>query len=450
MSDTNNIIQTLRTNNTQLKKISELQTIDNINSDNKSLIYNSYILLTNPNVNNSKIKVNTIFDSITDEVDNKLLDNKEELLNIFDERIDDFYDKDDVDELINSKHQLIYNTLDELESEIENETVRVNNEYYNKDKINSLLYGLRLEFQNKENAINSKLDDINDELTDNTNERYNNSRLDKIEKGLQFIRNNIYIDNIDKIVWSNYNISGISEINPEYIINIGETKTFTINKGIVMAKYTDETDDQNITNEVDYIISSGQLNKDTGVVTLKYGNVTDGDKNITVKYKDHIGETNSGSLAEIKFHITKLKYNKYLWIVDSAHLNNIIDGGVFKTTAYQYACESNASTCPMQKNKIYNASNIIKSKFNIDNSLDISSFSLYIILPSEYISISNNKLTINGSRLKTNIFEIDIEGLESTFIINEQSTQSSQYSTQIEYSLIKISNTITNGVNLNI
>lgn len=396
----------------------------------------------------TKSQINDLISNLQTEIQNNNSVSSEEILNL----LSNYYTKDEIDTSIDNKHQPLYDLITELTSELNTYKSLIAASYYDKDKINQLLGQLQNainqlqnnieQVQTNVNITNNKIDNIENELLNNTNTEYENSRIDKLEKELQYIRNNVYIDNIDKIIWQNY---GITDNNSTYIID-NQSVTFTINKGTVIAKYNDDTSDENVTNVASYILSTGQLSNN--IVTLSTS-ASEGNQTIKVQYKDHIGENLDGTIAQINFKITKTKYNNYLWIVDSANLTNIVNNGVFNTNAYSTYYSSSLS-CPMQSGVYYNVEQIIKEKF-YNNSGDISNNALYIILPSQYINLQNLPLIkINGKVLKTNIFELNILGEESRFTIREQANNVNGYYKNIEYSVIKITNSINSGIVLNI
>lgn len=472
------LIQQLQRSNSQLRKISTLNNIDEINDGNKSKVDNSYILLTTPNVDNFTIKLKTLLTSINDTVDKKMVETIEQFNHQFIDILSNYYSKDEFDDAIINNQQSLFNLIRNLETELTTYKSQVNSTYYNKDNIDELLNSLQnslilyiennitpnlnqvienfnnlnSEFQefkdnilenyctkSELNLIKNDIFNIKNELTENTTNTFSNSRLDQLEKQIQYIRNNITIDNIEKIVWSGYSIdNGITD----YILDINDTKTFNINKGIVIAKYNDESQDTDVTDIAEYKTSTGTISGNT--VTLKYNSVSEGNHSITVSYQEHTAVRFDDNPARINFKVTKTKYYYHFWIVDESNINKF---NAFSDSNYIYAVNSSLN-CPFASGINYNAENLIKEKFYSGNT-DISSNALYLILPSEYISIQNSVLYINNKPMKSNIFEINIIGLTRTFNIHEQSNIAGYYK-DIEYSVIKISDTINSGINLNI
>lgn len=422
--------------NPQLLRISTLES-----TDNKDIIDNSYLLLANSNEKkNYKLLIKSLLDKINDQYEEK----SNQLLETFEHILEDnYYTIDEINANVDNKHQLLYTLINELETEIDEHKEFIIDEYYNRDQIRALINGLRTELITKETAINNVLNNITDELTNNTNTMFNNSRLDRVEKILQYVANNI--DTIAKIIWKNYKIDGTTESNPTYIVD-NLPVTFTINKGVVMAKYIDETPDEDITNSVQFVTSTGTLNDNT--ITLNT-NCAEGQQKITVQYKDHITETNTGEEAKIEFIVKKPKYNYYFWIVDSVNLSKIFNGESFNNSFYTYACE-HSTGCPMSVSKTYVTLNLILEKFYSGNSSNFINNSVYIILPTQFINTSEFPLIkINGNYLKTT-FKFEVISLDGTFTINESSTNVSEYSKQIEYSIIKIADKANDGQKLNI
>ena len=437
-----NLIQQSPHYNSQLRKISTLDHIENITNENENLINNSYLLLTNPGINNVTIKVHSLLKKINDIVNDKIDNNDSNINQKISDLISNYYTKEEIQHLVDNNHQLIYVSLSELESQLELNKSFVTNEYYNKDVIDRLLNNILNMINQNKSEVTGQLGDIEDELTNNTNNKFTNSRIDKLERSLQYIKNNVEIDNINKIIWKDYGIVGN---NSTYIVD-KQPITFTINKGIIIAKYNDETEDEDITNIASYTLSAGQLSDN--IVTLST-NVSEGNHTIKVQYKNHIGENMDGTIAQINYKITKTKYNNYLWIVDSVNLPNIVSNGVFNNNAYS-TYYSTSLNCPMRTGEYYNVEQIIKEKF-YNNNGDISNNALYIILPSQYINLQNFPLLkIDGKTLKSNIFELNILNEEFRFNINEQANNITGYFKNIEYSVIKISETINSGIILNI
>ena len=344
---------------------------------------------------------------------------------------------------INSELSTFKNEVTDNINDINNELSIFENEVT--DNINNLNTELSNNIETFKTEVNDNINNIKNELTNNTNTEFTNSRIDLLEKELNYIKSNIDIDNIDKIIWTDYSIeTGIST----YIIDINQTITFNIIKGLVTAYYNDETPNNDITNEANYNISTGQL--DNNVVTLKYNSVSAGNHSITVNYKNHDAVNTDNTHAAIKFNVTKTKYNNHFWITDSANINKIIADNIFADTNYRYQIASSTG-CPFSDTEEYNAESIIRQKFyNNDNSIDISNNALYLILPTAYIDITGDILKINTKILKSNIFEIHIIGLESTFNIHEQANNANGYYKYTEYKVIKISETINSGISLNI
>lgn len=402
MSD---IIQQSPRSDLQYKKISSLENINDINEQ----VNNSYLLLTNPNVSNFTVKLQTLIDSINsinnEEINNKLT----QFYNQVNSLLSNYYTKYDIDniELNNQyKYQTLLNLIDNLQSELNLYKSEVTVNYYNKDEIDELLRRLKTYLINNINDL-------------------------KLE--INYIKNNITIDNIDSIIWSGYSIVNQQ---PQYIINTSPIN-FQFNKGTVTVKYKDDTEDQDITNDAQFIVSTGIIDNNTIILNSSSNN---GQHYITVTYQGH------ECSEKLIFNVQKTTYNNYLWIVDSNNLNKIINNNEFIPNNYII---NNSVNCPFESNINYNVKQIIQEKFYNNQETDLLDQSLYIIIPSIFINLQNNILKINNKSLKSNIFEINIIGIEKTFIINQISNIGNYYK-NIEYSIIKISDSINNGIKLNI
>ena len=459
MPQNNELIQQLQRSNTQLKRISTVNSIDNITDENKSLVNNSYLLLTVPNVDNYIIKVNTLFtelyiyitEQLTSIIENQSSGNSTDLEVLKQSLITK------INELSNQLG-LQTNNLSSLQASFNSYKSLINSSYYTKDKINELLNNLQTEIINNMNEIindninESIIEDINcikNELMSNNDTIFNNSRIDKIEKELKTIKNNVNItvDNIDKVIWENYSILNETNI-PTYIINDTSVR-FNINKGNVKVIYDDGTPTLNVNSLATYIISTGSISGNT--ITLDNSS-SEGLQTIKVSYNNHLAkESSNDNIAMIQFNTIKTKYYYHFWLVDGNSLSLIFNGSTLNNDAINYAINSSFS-CPMKSNTNYYAEQLIRDKFyNSDNSQDLSNQALYLIIPSTFVNLQNNiNLKINNQSLKSNIFEINIIGLENTFVVQESAYNLEGYTKNINYSLIKISETINSGINLNI
>ena len=102
----------------------------------------------------------------------------------------------------------------------------------------------------------------------------------------------------------------------------------------------------------------------------------------------------------------------------------------------------------MVQNTQYNVFNILNNKFE---NIDIDS-GLYMIIPSQYITIDNNNIIINSKPVTVGNFPINIDGvIEPNIVLETKSTNvPTQLIKNIEYMIIYISSeTINSAIVLN-
>ena len=289
-------------------------------------------------------------------------------------------------------------------------------------------------------------------------------RVDQLEQSLQNLRNNLNLDNIDKVIWSNYGFVN-SSFNPVCVVDSTHTVNFAVKRGVILVKYNDGTPDEYITDNsnIEYVITTGDIYKEdsgNGIVTLSYANTkSEGKQQIGIKYKDHLAVNNSNEIAAVEFNTIIPKYKNYFWMVDSSHLSNIVNDGQF-ISGSESKSVNNSTGFPMVTSKLYNAASLVKEKFGLtDNQLDM--FGLYIILPKALFTLnSNGQLQVKNTNysLRSGSFVINRIVEESTFTINQNASAVSGYDQNllsgytkpIVYSVLKISNSISTGQDLNI
>lgn len=366
-------------------------------------------------------------------------------------------------------NNILTNTTDKFENDIENLNSKIdqfiNQEYISKTyfektitqitnqynrQLEEMFNSIKLlitESNNSSEYIESEIDKIKNEIVNNQN-GIDNTRIDnlelsysKLDSDIKDIKHNgnISVDYIDKIIWEDYQIT--SELKSKYISG----ETFTIDKGKVTLYYNDGTEPEDITSKAIFNIFGGTLNGNIVTTGNRSGNY-----HISVNYNNHEAINRDNSPAKISFEVIYPIYNNYLWFVDGFNLNKIINQNrQFTENCIDYSIQSSTiNQCPMVEGNKYIINQILIDKFN---NYDENS-GLYMIIPSEYISIQNNiSLYINGKPLKSNILDIEIIGKEYELIMN---TKSSNVSTQptkpISYSVIYITDSqINKGIQLN-
>lgn len=154
-------------------------------------------------------------------------------------------------------------------------------------------------------------------------------------------------------------------------------------------------------------------------------------------------------------------YSTYFWLVNESNINTLINNSSIIDGAESYAIRSVTSGCPMEKNKKYNALSLILSKFGMDDSLEKISESLYIILPSSYLSYEGNNILISNNYLRTNTLDINVFN-KSEINVTHQTVKTIKtvynYENRIEitteniniqYSCLKVVDSIESGLELN-
>lgn len=158
MPNSNYIVHTLHNSNINLKRISQLDQINFETNENKEIINNSYLLLSN----NDEISKKNYKLSINDLIGN-IENNLKELINT-----NNNGDNSEIDEKISS-----------LLADIELFKSNINT------KTNNILNRTLSEINLLSNDLNSKLNKLKIEvITNNSEEEYSNTRIDKLEKSL--------------------------------------------------------------------------------------------------------------------------------------------------------------------------------------------------------------------------------------------------------------------------
>ena len=154
-------------------------------------------------------------------------------------------------------------------------------------------------------------------------------------------------------------------------------------------------------------------------------------------------------------------YSTYFWLVNESNINTLINNSSIMSAAESYAIRSVTSGCPMQKNKKYNALSLILSKFGMDDSLEKIQESLYIILPSNYLSYEGNNILISNNYLRTNTLDINVFNKSEINVTHqtvktiktvynyEDRTETTTENINIQYSCLKVVDSIESGLELN-
>ena len=154
-------------------------------------------------------------------------------------------------------------------------------------------------------------------------------------------------------------------------------------------------------------------------------------------------------------------YSTYFWLVNESNINTLINNSSIMTDAESYAIRSVTSGCPMEKNKKYNALSLILSKFGMDDSLEKIKESLYIILPSNYLSYEGNNILISNNYLRTNTLDINVFNKSEINVTHqtvktiktvynyEDRIEITTENINIQYSCLKVVDSIESGLELN-
>ena len=154
-------------------------------------------------------------------------------------------------------------------------------------------------------------------------------------------------------------------------------------------------------------------------------------------------------------------YSTYFWLVNESNINTLINNSSIMPDAESYAIRSVTSGCPMEKNKKYNALSLILSKFGMDDSLEKIKESLYIILPSNYLSYEGNNILISNNYLRTNTLDINVFNKSEINVTHqtvktiktvynyEDRIEITTENINIQYSCLKVVDSIESGLELN-
>lgn len=154
-------------------------------------------------------------------------------------------------------------------------------------------------------------------------------------------------------------------------------------------------------------------------------------------------------------------YSTYFWLVNESNINALINNSSIIDDAESYAIRSVTSGCPMEKNKKYNALSLILSKFGMDDSLEKIKESLYIILPSSYLSYEGNNILISNNYLRTNTLDINVFNKSEINVTHqtvktiktvynyEDRIEITTENINIQYSCLKVVDSIESGLELN-
>lgn len=154
-------------------------------------------------------------------------------------------------------------------------------------------------------------------------------------------------------------------------------------------------------------------------------------------------------------------YSTYFWLVNESNINTLINNSLIMPDAESYAIRSVTSGCPMEKNKKYNALSLILSKFGMDDSLEKIKESLYIILPSNYLSYEGNNILISNNYLRTNTLDINVFNKSEINVTHqtvktiktvynyEDRIEITTENINIQYSCLKVVDSIESGLELN-
>ncbi len=356
---------------------------------------------------------------------------------------------------------LLSNSLDIIQQQVSDNTQKINEfdstEYISKTELDRKLLQITSTFNNYVNEMfnsiqalfgesaesseymSNELTKIKNELMTNENGLLGDSRIDKLEEDVLDIRHSGIspVDVIDKVVWTGYSIPTVKD---RYISG----EQFVINKGTVTVYYNDGSAPENVTNKAVFNISGGTLNN--YIVTA--GNTTTTGK-ITVTYNNHTAVNEDNTSARLTFNVVKPEYYNYLWFTDGSNINKIIENNQFTDNCIDFIANSKLiGQCPMVQNTQYNVFNILNNKFE---NIDIDS-GLYMIIPSQYITIDNNNIIINSKPVTVGNFPINIDGvIEPNIVLETKSTNvPTQLIKNIEYMIIYISSeTINSAIVLN-
>lgn len=154
-------------------------------------------------------------------------------------------------------------------------------------------------------------------------------------------------------------------------------------------------------------------------------------------------------------------YSTYFWLVNESNINTLINNSSIMPDAESYAIRSVTSGCPMEKNKKYNALSLILSKFGMDDSLEKIKESLYIILPSNYLSYEGNNILISNNYLRTNTLDINVFNKSEINVTHqtvktiktvynyEDRIEITTENINIQYRCLKVVDSIESGLELN-
>lgn len=154
-------------------------------------------------------------------------------------------------------------------------------------------------------------------------------------------------------------------------------------------------------------------------------------------------------------------YSTYFWLVNESNINTLINNSSIMPDAESYAIRSVTSGCPMEKSKKYNALSLILSKFGMDDSLEKIKESLYIILPSNYLSYEGNNILISNNYLRTNTLDINVFNKSEINVTHqtvktiktvynyEDRIEITTENINIQYRCLKVVDSIESGLELN-
>ena len=476
MDENQVIIQTLRNENIPLRRVSTLDDVEMLDDTLKKKVKeDSYLLLSyNEETRKSyKQKLSSLYNDINEKFKTLINDFNNTNNDNFNNSLEQL--RKELTALINTKSTLTINDVKRLINQYphlsESDVKRIIKEedYITLDEILPYINSVKEELHSDINSLNNTINKIQSSLSN----YYTKNQVDS----LYISTNNAITEQVTAL--QNQLTEALRIIDNKYL-TIEDFNT-SINK-ITNSTEENLTRLENKINENHTANGEKFSELDNKILTIE-NKINDVANELTIntniEYANSRIDLLEAKAAELQSTIDDIKengyiptppmpeitvtesYSTYFWLVNESNINTLINNSSIMPDAESYAIRSVTSGCPMEKNKKYNALSLILSKFGMDDSLEKIKESLYIILPSNYLSYEGNNILISNNYLRTNTLDINVFNKSEINVTHqtvktiktvynyEDRIEITTENINIQYRCLKVVDSIESGLELN-